>query len=176
MMEEGPVSAAWLSRWRSEISSALTTLTSGFEEKYGYPAGNNDIRTPDAADLAAASNLAGEPLAPGDLTTFYRSIREIWLADVGNAYFIHSADVVLDQLRTDGPVRLSDTNDAQGIVIASDGGGLLFAVDGSGSVYRSDAASTDSDFDKVADSLREFLDLIRRSVVRFIDTGEPGYL
>lgn len=175
-MEEGPLSAAWLSRWRSDIDSALRTLTSAFEEKYGYPAGTNEIRTPDAADLAAASDLAGEPLAPGDLATFYRSIGEVQLADVGNAYFIHPADLVLDQLRTDGPVRLSDTNDAQGMVIASDGGGILFAVDGSGSVYRSSAASTDSDFGKVADSLREFLDLTRRSVVRFIDTGEPGYL
>lgn len=175
-MEDGPLSAALLSRWRSDVDSALKTLTSAFEEKYGYPAGTNEIKTPDAAGLTAASNLAGEPLASRDLATFYRSIGEVQLTDVGNAYFIHPADVVLDQLRTDGPVRLGDTKDAQGIVIASDGGGILFAIDGGGSVYRSTAASTDSNFDKVADSLRDFLGLIHRSVVRFIDTGEPGYL
>jgi hypothetical protein len=175
-MEDGPLSVAWLSRWRSEIGSALRTLTSAFEEKYGYPAGANQIRTPDAADLAAASDLAGEPLTPDDLATFYRSIGEVQLEDVGNAYFIHPADLVLAQLRTDGPIRLSDTNDAPGMVIASDGGGILFAVDTIGSVYRSSAASTDSDFVKVADSLREFLDLIHRSTIRFIDTGQPGYL
>jgi hypothetical protein len=165
-----------LSRWRSDIDSALKTLTSVFEEKYGYPAVTNEIKTPDAVDLAVASMLAGEPLAPGDLATFYRSIGEVQMTDVGNAYFIHPADAVLDQLRTDGTVRLGNTKDAQGMVIASDGGGILFAIDRGGSVYRSGAASTDSDFDKVAHSLRKFLGLIHRSVVRFIDTGEPGYL
>jgi hypothetical protein len=33
-----------------------------------------------------------------------------------------------------------------------------------------------SEFDKVTDSLREFLDLIRGSVVHFVDTGEPRHL
>ena len=175
-MRDEPLSAGWLSQWRSQVDAALKTLLSTFEEKYGYPPGTNEIKPPDADDRTAAAELAREHLTPVDLVTFYRSIGEVVLADVGNAYFFHSARRVLDHLHSYEPVLLSGADDAQGVLIASDGAGIWFAVDARGSVYRSSAASTASEFDKVADSLREFLNLIRRSVVRFVDTGEPGYL
>lgn len=175
-MRGEPLSAGWLSQWRSQVGAALETLMSTFEERHGHPPGTNEIKPPDADDRNAAAELAREHLAPVDLVTFYRSVGEVVLADVGNAYFFHSARLVLDHLHSYEPVLLSGADDAQGVLIASDGAGIWFAVDAEGSVYRSSAASTESEFDKVTDDLREFLDLIRRSVVRFVDTGEPGHL
>lgn len=172
----GELSAGWLSRWRSQVDAALSTMLSTFEEKYGYPPGTNEVRSPDTGDRSAAAELAREQLTPADLVTFYRSIGEVVLADVGNAYFFHPAGLVLDHLRADGPVPLGGADDARGTVIASDGGGIMFAVDAEGAVHRSRAASTESGFDEVTDGVQEFLDLIRRSVVRFADTGKPGYL
>jgi hypothetical protein len=175
-MRGEPLSADWLSQWRSQVDAALGTLMSTFEEKYGYPPGTNEIKPPDADARSAAAELAREQLTPVDLVTFYGSIGEVVLADVGNAYFFHSARLVLDHLQAGESALLGGADDAKGMVIASDGGGILFAVDAEGAVHRSGAASTESEFDKVADGLREFLDLIRRSVVRFVDTGRPGYL
>jgi hypothetical protein len=172
-MRGEPLSAGWLSQWRSRVGAALETLMSTFEERYGYPPGTNEIKPPDAGDRSAAAELARECLIPADLVTFYRSFGEVVLADVGNGYFFHSAGLVLDHLRSYEPVLLSGADGAQGVLIASDGAGIWFAVDARGSVHRSSAASTDSGFDKVTDSLREYLDLILRSVVRFVDTGEP---
>ncbi|MEV5569694.1 hypothetical protein AB0L06_06580 [Spirillospora sp. NPDC052269] len=175
-MRGEPLSAGWLSQWQSQVGAALETLMSTFEERYGYPPGANEIKPPDADSRSVVAELARERLTPADLVTFYRSIGEVVLTDVGNAYFFHSAGLVLDHLRSYEPVTLSGADDAKGVLIASDGAGIWFAVDAGGSVYRSSAASTGSEFDKVTDSLREFLDLVRRSVVHFVDTGEPGHL
>lgn len=63
------------------------------------------------------------------------------------------------------------------MVIGSDGGGILFVADRGGAIHRSRTASLDeAEFDRVAGGLPEFLDLLRRSVARFVETGEPGCL
>lgn len=83
--------------------------------------GTNEIKPPDADDRTAAAELAREHLVPLDLVTFYRSVGEVVLADIGNAYFFHSARLVLDHLHTYEPVLLNGADDAQGVLIASDG-------------------------------------------------------
>jgi hypothetical protein len=63
------------------------------------------------------------------------------------------------------------------MVIGSDGGGILFVADWGGVIHRSRTASLDeAEFDRVAEDLPEFLDLIRSSVARFVETGAPGDL
>lgn len=111
--------------------------------------------------------------------TFSTSIGEVTLGDVGNGCFVHPADEVVRRLTEEGTVRLPGTGGPLGVVFASDGGGRLFAVGEDGAVYRSSTASSGPDtaeFDRVADDLPQFLDLLHRSVLRFLRTGEPGYL
>ncbi|MBO1334479.1 SMI1/KNR4 family protein [Streptomyces sp. VRA16 Mangrove soil] len=148
-----------------------------FEETYGHPPGTNAIRPADEDDLAAARAYARESLGFEDLQTFYASIGEVSLPDVGNGFFLHSARDVLDRLAQDGPVALPEADDPLGMVIASNGGGRLYVADRGGAVHRSRTASVDDGaFDKVAGNLPEFLDLVLRSVVRFVETGEAGDL
>jgi hypothetical protein len=63
------------------------------------------------------------------------------------------------------------------LIIGSDGGGLSYFTSPAGVIYRTRAATLDApELDKVADDLRQFLELLERSLTRFIATGEPGYL
>ncbi|MGE6738420.1 hypothetical protein ACQKIP_47065, partial [Streptomyces sp. NPDC059900] len=97
--------------------------------------------------------------------------------DVGNGYFIHSARDVLHRVAEEGYVFIPLADDPHGMVIGSDGGGILFVADWGGAIHRSQTASSHAaEFDRVAEDFPEFLDLIRRSVVRFAETGEPGCL
>ncbi|MFE3855213.1 hypothetical protein ACFXPN_29275 [Streptomyces griseorubiginosus] len=112
-----------------------------------------------------------------DLLTFYESIGEVVLPDVGNGCFIHSARDVLDRLAEDGAVFLPEADDPHGMVIASNGGGNLYVADWGGAIHRSRTASMeDAKFDKIADSVPEFLDHMRNCVVRFVRTGATGEL
>lgn len=176
-MDQPPYSAAWLSRWREEITDAVGAMVVAFEETHGYPPGRNEIRVADDDDRRAAREYARETLGFEELRTFYASIGEVVLSDVGNGYFIHAARDVLDQLAEDGDVAIPAADDPLGMVIGSDGGGRLYVADWGGAIHRSRTAAVDEgQFDKVAEDLPEFLDLIRRSVTRFVETGETGSL
>ncbi|MFI9724390.1 hypothetical protein ACIHFE_32940 [Streptomyces sp. NPDC052396] len=96
---------------------------------------------------------------------------------MGNGYFVHSAHDVLGRLAEEGPVFVPEADDPHGMVIASNGGGILYVADRGGAIHRSRTASLDdAEFDKVTDNLSEFLDHIRRCVVRFAETGATGDL
>ncbi|MFF8374815.1 hypothetical protein ACF07V_01610 [Streptomyces sp. NPDC015661] len=176
-MDQLPYCIAWLSQWRGEITDAVGSLLSTFEETYGYEPGRNEVRLAGREDCRAARDFSEEVLGFEDLLTFYEEIAEVVLPDVGNGCFVHSAREVLDRLAQEGPVFLPEADDPQGMVIASNGGGLLYVADWGGAVHRSRTASLqDAEFDKVADSLPEFLDHIRHHVVRFVETGATGDL
>ncbi|MGW1728196.1 SMI1/KNR4 family protein [Streptomyces sp. NPDC002306] len=109
--------------------------------------------------------------------TFYESIGEVVLPDVGNGFFVHSACDVLHRLAEEGPVSLPEADDPHGVVIATNGGGIVYVADRGGAIHRSRTASLDSaEFDRVADNLPQFLDQVRRYVVRFVESGETGDL
>ncbi|WP_351234570.1 SMI1/KNR4 family protein [Streptomyces sp. NPDC002133] len=176
-MDERSLSPEWLSLWVSSVSGVLSGMVGGFEAKYGYPPGTNEIRIADHGDQGAVRALARVDQAAADLVTFYGCIGDVVLGDVGNGYFIRSADDVLGQLEEEGAVRLPEGDHPCGMVIGSDGGGLLFVADSGGAVYRTRTASLyEPEFDKVAEDLQQFLELLGRSVTRFVATGEPGYL
>ena len=176
-MDQLSYSAAWLSQWRDEITDAVSSMISTFEETYGYEPGTNEVRVADEEAVRAARDYGRELLGSEDLLTFYESIGEVVLPDVGNGYFVHSARDVLDRLAEEGAVFVPEADDPHGIVIASNGGGILYVADWGGSIHRSRTASLDdAEFDKVADNLPEFLDHIRRCVVRFVETGATGEL
>ncbi|MFI9724391.1 hypothetical protein ACIHFE_32945 [Streptomyces sp. NPDC052396] len=46
-MEQLSYSAAWLSQWHAEITDAVSSMVSTFEETYGYEPGTNEVRVAD---------------------------------------------------------------------------------------------------------------------------------
>ncbi|WP_432189511.1 SMI1/KNR4 family protein [Streptomyces sp. Tue6028] len=151
-------------------------MTGEFEHRYGPP-GTNEVRPADHDDQVAARTLARRTPAPVDLVTFYDSIGDVTWADVGSGYFLGPASDVLLGLQEYGVVDIGTDQKAYGLVIGSNGGGLAYVAGSDGAVYRTRTASLDEpELDKVADDLRQFLELLERSLTRFIADGEPGYL
>jgi len=165
---------AWLTAWRKDIDAATAALLAGFEDRFGYPPGSNAIDAPGPHDLAAAARLAEIPTVNALLPQFYRHIGQVVLEDIGNAYFIHPASHVLRDLTQSAPIPFDQSS--VGALFATDGGGIHFAIATDGIIYRSAAASRDSEFHRVAHDLPDFLDQLRRAVIRFIETGQPGDL
>ncbi|MEU9917449.1 SMI1/KNR4 family protein [Streptomyces sp. NPDC051001] len=176
-MSERSLSSAWLSSWASTVSGLLGEMTEEFESKHGFPPGTNQIRLADHGDQEAVRVLGSDARASADLVTFYGGIGEVSWEDVGNGYFIYPPRDVLEYFAMYGAVRVGERQEPCGLVIGSDGGGLSYVVGPEGSVHRTRAATLDaSEFDTVADDLRHFLELLERSLARFVATGEPGYL
>jgi hypothetical protein len=176
-MDQLSYSAPWLSRWRAEITDAVNSMVLTFEETNGYEPGTNEVRIVSTEDLRGVHDDGRELQGFEDLLTFYESIGEVVLPDVGNGFFLHSACDVLHRLAEEGPVFVPEADDPHGLVIASNGGGILYAADRGGAIHRSRTASLDgAEFDKVADNLPRFLEHVRRCVVRFVETGETGDL
>lgn len=142
------------------------------------PPGTNEVRLADHADHAAARTLAQVSVVPADLSTFYDSIGDVTWADVGNGYFVDSAaDVLLLRFQQYGAVDADADQKDGGLVIGSNGGGLSYVASPGGVIYRTRTASLDEpEFDRAADDLRQFLELLEQSLRRFVANGEPGCL
>ncbi|MFJ1609673.1 SMI1/KNR4 family protein [Streptomyces sp. NPDC088253] len=152
-------------------------MTAEFERRHGFPPGTNQVRSADRDDQVAARALAELDLASADLVTLYESIGDVAWADVGNGYFVDPVPDVLLRLKEYGAVGDGTGEEARGLVIGSNGGGLCYVTGPSGVVYRTRTASLDEpDLDRVADDLRQFLELLEQSLTRFVANGEPGYL
>ncbi|MFE0546151.1 SMI1/KNR4 family protein [Streptomyces sp. NPDC058891] len=151
-------------------------MTAEFERRHGFPPGTNVVRQANHNDAAATRTLAQVSLAPADLVTFYDTIHEVTWADVGNGYFLASASDVLRRFQEHGVVAVDADQTAGGLVIGSNGGGLCYVAGADGTIYRTRTASLDEpELDKVADDLQQFLELLERSLTRFVADGEPGY-
>ncbi|MFB6674313.1 SMI1/KNR4 family protein [Streptomyces sp. NPDC056390] len=152
-------------------------MTDEFERRHGFPSGTNQVRLADRDDRAAARALAELDLASADLVTFYDSVGDVTWADVGNGYFLDPVRDVLLRLKEYGAVGIGAGQEARGLVIGSNGGGLSYVTGPSGVVYRTRTASLDEpELDRVADDLRQFLELLEQSLTRFVANGEPGSL
>ncbi|MFD5013780.1 SMI1/KNR4 family protein [Streptomyces chartreusis] len=152
-------------------------MTGEFEQRHGFPPGTNQVRPASHDGQAAARTLAQVTPTPTDLVTFYDSIGDVTWADVGNGYFLDPAGDVLLRLQEYGVVDVGTDQKAHGLVIGSNGGGLIYVAGPDGAVYRTRTASLDEpEVDKVADDLRQFLELLERSLTRFNPDGDPGYL
>ncbi|MBU6531806.1 SMI1/KNR4 family protein [Streptomyces sp. NPDC048405] len=152
-------------------------MTGEFERRHGFPPGTNQVRPADHDDQAAARTLAQITPTPADLVTFYESIGDVIWEDVGNGLFLDPAGDVLLQLQEHGIVDVGTDQKAHGLVMGSNGGGLIYVAGPDGAVYRTRTASLEEpEFDKVADDLRKFLELLERSLTRFNADGDPGCL
>lgn len=176
-MSDRSLSPAWLASWTDRVSRTLTAMTGEFEDRHGFPPGTNEVRPANHDDQAAARSLAQVTPTPADLVTFYDSIGCVAWADVGNGYFLEPASNVLQRLQEDGSVDAGTGPKVHGLVIGSNGGGLAYVASPDGALYRTRTASLDEpELDKVADDLRQFLELLERSLTRFIADGETGSL
>jgi hypothetical protein len=136
--------------------------------------GSRPVRPTDRDDQIAARKLAQAGLIPADLVTFYDSIGDVTWADVSNGYFLNSSGDLLLRLQEHGAV---GAGAVQMVAIGSNGGGLYDVAGPDGSVHRTRPASLDEpELDKVADDLRQFLELLEHSLMRFAADGEPGSL
>ncbi|MEU0031286.1 SMI1/KNR4 family protein [Streptomyces sp. NPDC006335] len=176
-MSDRSLSPDWLVSWTDRVSGALAAMTGEFERRQGFPPGTNEVRPASSDDQGAVRALAQASLMPADLVTFYGSIGGVTWADVGNGYFLDPASDVLLRLQEAGAVDLGVEHRLQGLVIGSNGGGLTYVAAPDGSVRRTRTASLDEPkLDKVADDLRQFLELLERCLTRFVADGEPGSL
>ncbi|MGC4981134.1 SMI1/KNR4 family protein [Streptomyces sp. DT193] len=152
-------------------------MTGEFERWHGFPPGTNEVRPTSRDDQTAARALGQVGLVSADLVTFYDSIGDVTWADVDNGYFLAPASDVLLRLQEYGTVGVGAGHKVHGLVIGSNGGGLSYVGGLDGSVHRTRTASLDEpELDKVANDLRQFLELLERSVKRFVADGEPGAL
>lgn len=175
-MSDRSLSPAWLASWTFRVSETLKAMTDEFEDRHGF-AGANEVRLTSDADQAAARTLAQVSIVPADLGTFYGSIGDVTWADVGNGYFVDPAADVLLRFKQYGAVDVGAHQKKGGLVIGSNGGGLSYVASPGGVIYRTRTASLDEpELDRVADDLRQFLELLERSLTRFVANGEPGSL
>ncbi|WP_399880091.1 SMI1/KNR4 family protein [Streptomyces sp. BBFR51] len=152
-------------------------MTDEFERRHGFPAGVNAVRLADDAGRTAARTLAQVNFVPADLVTFYDNIGEVTWADVGNGYFVDPAADVLLRFTQYGTVGVGADQKDRGLVIGSNGGGLSYVAGTGGTIHRTRTASLDEpELDQVADDLLQFLELLERSLTRFVTNGETGCL
>ncbi|MGW1769252.1 hypothetical protein ACWCQL_35045 [Streptomyces sp. NPDC002073] len=164
----------WLRTWAADVTGRLNAVLAAFETYYPYPPDVNEVvLTSPERGRDGVDALREDPAVHPDLVTFYETVEEVTMADIGNAYFIHTAAHAHGELTAE-PM---PGGAGRGTVFASDGGGTLFAVGQDGTVHRSVApASTDVDFLPVATDLRDFLTQLQGCVTRFALTRSPGWL
>lgn len=165
---------SWLEAWSREVTRTTSRMTDSFEETHGYPPGENTVLLADGGTRAVAESLGTNHRVPPALLSLYSVVDGVSLPDVGNGYFVHPPSAAAEHLDEYGAVRLTEDN--CGVVFASDGGGTLYAIGADGRIHRSTAPSWVDEFEVVATDLRDFLEQLRRTVVRFVATGHPGRL
>ncbi|MGK5683735.1 hypothetical protein [Actinoplanes sp. URMC 104] len=152
--------------WIEETVASAARLMQTFEQRHGFPPGDNVVVAGTdgrAAELSAAG-------APAELVEFYRHVRAVVLPDVENGWFIHPAEQVLDGIREVQPTELTGAVRDDIVVFATDGGGALYAMNRAGDrVYRlaggalpgSTYDADESDVTVVAHDLWGFLETVR---------------
>ncbi|MCG3043295.1 SMI1/KNR4 family protein [Streptomyces sp. S1A] len=112
-----------------------------------------------------------------DLVTFYDSVGDVTWEEVGNGCFVAPAADVLLRFQQYGAVDAGADQRDGGLIVGSDGGGLSYVASPGGAVYRTRTASLDEpELDQVAGDLRQFFELLKQSLARFVANGEPGCL
>jgi len=115
----------------------------GFEERFGYPPGDNLV--------VAASRPGGAVIlrelggrVPSGVVGFFDAVEEISLPDVWNGYFLGPVDRVVGAYADESPRFITVEGDVvEVLTIGSDGGGALYCVcmEEPAPVFRLDQAS-----------------------------------
>ncbi|MFD7659956.1 hypothetical protein ACFV4N_38770 [Actinosynnema sp. NPDC059797] len=120
------------------MSVLASKLMRNFEAGFGYPPGDDLLVEATAESGREAAQSLSSVGAPGELRDFYSRVQEVSLPDVGNGFFIASAEVLVEGIRRgDRPTEVTGSVNDAIVVFGSDGGGGLFALSSSsGNVYR----------------------------------------
>lgn len=153
-------------------------VTADFENRYGYPPGENTVRTPAAAvDKVLVQRALGIE-AEHVLARFYGACDGMELGDFHNGLFLHP----LRQVVEFGVLHLVGAVDTSVAVIGSDGGGTLIAASlhAQAPVYRCPlagmrpggyVADARHGFRQIDATLSLFLDRVLREFAAFAATG-----
>lgn len=126
-----------IAQWKAEMRSLLTELNAVFEQRFGYPPGDNRVTDADVGERERTDLLA----LPVVLAAFYAEIGALSMPDVHIGYFIHSLDMVTSPTTRGHPTRVEIEIDGQPlnddvVSFGSDGGGGYFCVSRSnGAIY-----------------------------------------
>ncbi|GAA4561436.1 hypothetical protein GCM10023176_00010 [Micromonospora coerulea] len=173
-----------LETWREDLREAVASAVLDFEERYGYPPGENAVSEP---DMTAAARLAAvHPAIPADLVDLYAKVGAVDLPNIGNGFFLHTASGVADAHESRDLWHVRGRHDADVVVFASDGGGTQYGLatpEGS-PVYRLPPdlvlagiyTSENPRFDVAAPDLSTFLDRLLQAVKTFASSSTPPSL
>ena len=103
-------------------------FTAGFEARFGYPPGVNELVSAAPQEGERAGRLLSAHGVPEDLILFYAQIESVSLPDLDNGLFIHSADAVVSGIAGGQPTEVVGAIAGRIVVFGSDGGGGLFAM------------------------------------------------
>lgn len=169
-------------RWAEAVRAEIMLVTTDFERKYGYPCGRNSVEL--QGDATKVADLASIDGLPRSVVEFYSVVAEVSVPDIGNGYFLHSVQHIVDNDVADIR-RLSGQTSDDVLAFGSDGGGGRFAVSLSrGLVYHlrsgqlTDGVFTCSDglCREVAPDFNAFLEDFLTAVKQFRRTGTTSLL
>ncbi|RNL80994.1 SMI1/KNR4 family protein [Nocardioides marmorisolisilvae] len=117
-----------LNAWTDRVRQRVDTLMSGFEDRFGYPPGDNRVVSATRPGGVALRDALGVR-APAAVVEFFDAIEEVSLPDVWNGYFLGPVDWVLAAYsgREPGLIEL-DGVQHEVLVVGADGGGALYCV------------------------------------------------
>src|SRR4030088_1431479 len=87
--------------WRERMSRLTDEFAGRFEPHFGYPAEGNSIDAPDPPEELRRLVDNGTVEVHPDLVDFYRAVGAVWLPDLDNGYYIHSATRVANGIDGD---------------------------------------------------------------------------
>ena len=128
--------ASAIALWKADIRAALMDVKAVFQERYGYPPGENSATDPEVSGEEQTDNVA----IPSSLVAFYLDVGELSIPDVHNGYFIHTLELV-KRGNWGHPKRIEVEIDGQALnedilTFGSNGGGHLFCINRSnGAIY-----------------------------------------
>lgn len=113
------------------INRLIEIHMEGFEEKHGFPPGDNKILPADPASGADSALVQefGDGVVPDDMLAFFGRIERVSLPDFWNAYFLGPASWVVSIHRAESPrqIQLPD-GPAEVVMVGSDGGGTMYGL------------------------------------------------
>ncbi|HEY2792266.1 MAG TPA: hypothetical protein VGJ28_07925 [Micromonosporaceae bacterium] len=168
-----------LREWRIAVEHAVSATAVWFEGAFGYPLEGNEVVGPDPEGVALLA--ACGPTIPADLLSFYATIGEVSLPDIGNGWFIERAASVAATYASGELRKFAGRHGTDIVAFASDGGCGRFALGcpAGGPVYQiADGCLPEPDdpnHNIVAADLSEFLGRLRTYVERFSVNGEIAF-